>query len=102
MSDSKTFPLFAPAATVNEALGNSSKQSGPLAAQFMLSTCRYLMGLEAKGLVRRLEALLKDARRLKNEAEDADEGLGYDGLCAGYESALCEIHRWADRAGIDL
>ena len=40
MSDSKTFPLFAPAATVNEAIGNSSKQSGPLAAQFMLSTCR--------------------------------------------------------------
>lgn len=51
-------------------------------------------------LVRRLEVLLKDARRLKEEAQSETERCAHDGLCAGYESALCEIHGWAYRAGI--
>jgi hypothetical protein len=102
MSDSKTFPLFAPSDTVSQAIANSHNQSGPIAAQFMLSTCRYLMGLETKGLIDRLEILLRDARRLKGEAETETERQGHDGLAAGYESALCEIHAWADRAGINI
>ena len=93
MTDSKTFPLFAPAATVADAIRASAQQRPMQGAYITAITC-----------VRDISAIVDSLRRTRDGAREAakdakDAGDGYTsgvmtGMASGLNTAITALENW--------
>ena len=91
MTDSKIFPLFAPAPTVADAFKRVEGCGGTMGAMVMLATVQRVM---ADGVAELLDTLA----RAQLEAFD----VGDNTRIRAFGQAHSMVREWADRAGIDL
>jgi len=92
MSDSKTFPLFAPAPTVADAIRASAHQRPMHAAMIAVVTCAR----DVQGIVDHLRRMREEARGMAKEFKDSDPhaSASMSGVAAGLNSAIFNLELW--------
>ena len=92
MSDSKIAPLFAPAATVADAIRASAHQRPIQGAYITAITCAR----DIRDIVDRLCRMREEARGMAKEFKDSDPHTyaSMSGTAAGLNSAIFNLEKW--------
>jgi len=92
MSDSKTYPLFAPAPTVADAIRASVHQRPIQGAYITAITCAR----DVQNIVDHLRRMRDEARGMAKEFKDSDPhaSASISGVAAGLNSAIFNLERW--------
>lgn len=93
MSDSKTFPLFAPAATIADAIRASAEQRPMQGAYITAITCTR----DISAIVDTLRKNRDAARQMAKDAQAAGNGFTYGasmGYAAGVRTAITALENW--------
>ena len=93
MSDSNMFPLFAPAATVADAIRESAEQRPMHGAYITAITCAR----DISDIVKALRQTRDRAREMAKDADNSDDdaaACACSGVAAGLNAAIDRLENW--------